>query len=86
MTARQETWLKVVLALAVPAVMGAVAIGAARYELSSKADRAEVKALEVEVQRKAGADTVVNVLRRLDERTQRIERYICRKRPDDLGC
>lgn len=63
-----------------------VAWGAATVELQGKADKADLQRLEDEVTHKADRDSVVNVLRRVDERTERIEKYLCRKSPNDLGC
>lgn len=59
------------------AVLTAGVIALIGMAWNSKADKAEVKA-EVESLRVT--------LKRVDERTARIERFMCRTRPDDLGC
>lgn len=72
--------------IVIAACTAAVAFGAARAELSYKADKIEVEQLRAEVSRKAPRDSVMDVLRRVDDRTKRIERFICRRNPNDLGC
>lgn len=60
-------------ALLAAALSFGIGYGVLKAELAAKADRVEVDRLE-------------DVLRRVDERTARIERYLCRARPEDIGC
>lgn len=66
-------------------IAGIVAAVAAAWTLlgaqvDAKADSAEVQAVREEV------ESLRSTMQRVDERTARIERYLCRTRPDDIGC
>ncbi len=57
------------------------AIAFAWSQLSAQAQRLnEVKADKAEV------ENLRQLMIRVDERTARIERHLCRQRPQDLGC
>lgn len=47
---------------------------------------ARVATVEKDKAEKIEMREVEAVLKRLDERSARIDRWICRQRPDDLGC
>ena len=72
--------------IVIAACTAALAFGAARAELQNKADKLEVEQLRSEVRTKAPRDSVMDILKRVDERTLKMERYICRREPNSLGC
>ena len=78
----QRHVIQIIRAVATASVAG----GAATVELKNKADKAEVEQLRSLVNQKAPRDSVMDILRRVDERTGRVEKYLCRKSPNDLGC
>ena len=61
------------VAVVAAALSFGVGYGVLRAEVEKKADRRDVERVE-------------EVMRRVDERTARIERYLCRARPEDIGC
>lgn len=74
--------------LARPAFLFAsvVAAGAIAWNTSlTRIERLEAtKADRVEVQ--SEMDRMQHILERLDERTARMDRFVCRQLPSDLGC
>ena len=78
---KRAVWLGILTA-----ILGAISaplLGAAWH---SKADSGVVEQLRRDLNDKADRDSVMNILQRVDERTARMERYICRREPNSLGC
>lgn len=76
------------LQVAILILTAGIAFGVLRKQVEEAASRAELKALEAKLTAadQANKDSISHILQRVDERTARIERYICRKQPDGLGC
>lgn len=62
-----------VVAIIAAALSFGVGYGLLKAEVATKAESRDVERIE-------------SVIRRVDERTARIERYLCRARPEDIGC
>lgn len=73
---------------AVKAVGAALALlGTLMLGWNGKADNASVERVDVRVDSvTARLRHLERILERLDERTARMDRYVCRQLPHDLGC
>lgn len=73
---------------AVKTLAGLVALlGTLMLGWNGKADTASVERVDVRVDSvTARLRHLERILERLDERTARMDRYVCRQLPQDLGC
>lgn len=72
--------------LVIAAVTAGVAWGVMQEQVRGKADRAEVQRLQSAVDRKADRDSVYEILREVRTSQRRVEKYLCAKSPNQLGC
>ena len=80
-------WVRTHLVSIIIAVASAgIAFGLLKADVTSRASAADLQTVRAELNRKADRVSVMETLRRVDDRTARIERYLCRKSPNDLGC